>query len=179
MKRLSLALTMVALRFCAVSGHAADAHSRALPKDQVSQAHFPLPPYPYQARQRGLTGDGICRVSFDASGHLVKVVMSTSTGSDILDENTLNFARKNWTGQPNLVTNVPVSYKLTGGLPAKLTGSGSVRVTFDATGHVSKIAVVKSVGSALLDKNTLEYGRANWKGQPNSTVIVPITYKLQ
>ena len=61
---------------------------------------------------------------------------------------------------------------------AHIQGSGSVRVSTDGSGHVVSAVIVQSVGSGLLDNNTLQYAKANWSGPPNSTVVIPITYKL-
>jgi TonB family protein len=60
-----------------------------------------------------------------------------------------------------------------------IEGSGSVRVTTDGSGNVVSAVIVQSVGSGLLDFNTTSFAKANWKGPPNSTVVVPITYRLQ
>lgn len=62
---------------------------------------------------------------------------------------------------------------------ARLQGSGSVRVTFDGSGHVSSAVIEQSVGSGILDNNTISYAKANWTGPPNTTTTVPITYRLQ
>jgi TonB family protein len=62
---------------------------------------------------------------------------------------------------------------------ARLQGSGSVRVVFDGSGHVSSAVIEQSVGSGILDSNTISYAKANWTGPPNTTTTVPITYRLQ
>ena len=54
---------------------------------------------------------------------------------------------------------------------------GSVRATFDGNGHVASVVITKSVGSKILDENTLAYAKKNWTGPPYSTQIVPIYYK--
>jgi TonB family protein len=61
---------------------------------------------------------------------------------------------------------------------AHLQGSGSIRITFDGAGRVSSAAMVQSVGSVILDDNTLSYARANWQGPPNTTATFAITYRL-
>jgi TonB family protein len=66
-----------------------------------------------------------------------------------------------------------------GALMSHIEGSGSVRVYTDSTGHVVKAEIVQSSGSGLLDHNTTSFAVANWVGAPNSTYVVPITYRLQ
>ena len=62
---------------------------------------------------------------------------------------------------------------------AHLTGSGSFRVTFDGSGHVSNISVAQSIGSGILDNAVLQFARGNWTGGPNTAVTVPVTFNLQ
>ncbi len=61
---------------------------------------------------------------------------------------------------------------------AHLQGSGSVHVVFDGSGHVSSAEIVQSVGSGILDNNTVSYAKANWTGPPNTSATAPITYRL-
>lgn len=74
--------------------------------------HTPQPPYPYQARAAHITGSGSVSVTFDGSGHASSVSISQSVGSAILDSNTVQFARANWTGTPNTHVTVPITYRL-------------------------------------------------------------------
>ena len=60
-----------------------------------------------------------------------------------------------------------------------ITGSGAVSITTDGSGQVVSVTIAQSVGSGLLDANTKSFARANWKGPPNSSTTVPITYRLQ
>ena len=62
---------------------------------------------------------------------------------------------------------------------AHITGSGTARATFDASGHCSNVEIVQSAGSAILDMNTKSYGKANWVGPAGQTVTIPVTYRLQ
>ena len=62
---------------------------------------------------------------------------------------------------------------------AHITGSGMARASFDGSGHCSSVTITQSAGSAILDSNTVSFGRANWVGTPNTSVMVPITYRLQ
>ena len=91
----------------------------------VSTAHgntevriaVPRPPYPYQARARSEQGSGLVKASFDESGQCISAEMAPSTGSKILDGNTLNFALAKWrsTGGNKITTTIPVSYQLVSG----------------------------------------------------------------
>ncbi len=76
------------------------------------KAHTPQPPYPYQARAAHITGSGSVSVTFDGSGHASSVSVSQSVGSAILDSNTVQFAKANWTGTPNTHVTVPITYRL-------------------------------------------------------------------
>ena len=59
-----------------------------------------------------------------------------------------------------------------------MTGSGVCRVTFDGSGHVSDASMTQSIGSGILDNNTIQFAKANWSGAPNTTTNVPITYRM-
>ena len=59
-----------------------------------------------------------------------------------------------------------------------LTGSGGVRVTTDATGRVISAEMSPSI-HPLLDQAALSFARSSWKGPPNTTRVVPITFVLQ
>ena len=74
--------------------------------------HTPQPPYPYQARAAHITGSGSVAVTFDGSGHASSVTVSQSAGSGLLDNNTIQFAKANWTGTPNTRVTVPITYRL-------------------------------------------------------------------
>ena len=72
------------------------------------------PPYPFQARARHEQGSGIVNATFDESGHVVSADMARSTGSAILDGNTVNYARSRWrsSGGEKVTTTIPISYGL-------------------------------------------------------------------
>ena len=55
---------------------------------------------------------------------------------------------------------------------------GSVRATFDHSGRVATVVIVKSMGSKILDQNTLTFAKKNWTGPPDTTRDVPIYYKM-
>ena len=61
---------------------------------------------------------------------------------------------------------------------AHLQGSSSVHFTTDASGSVSSVVIVKSAGSAILDSNTQNYVKMNWKGPPNASKTVEFVYQM-
>lgn len=122
--------------------------------------------------------------------------MIKSTGSKLLDENTVDWALKHWSGPPNATDTVPVTYKLIESKPVygfplppypeaavkkHIDGIGQVRVTFDAKGNVISAIIAESTGSAILDANTIKFAKANWHANYGkaATITVPIYYKLQ
>ncbi len=60
----------------------------------------------------------------------------------------------------------------------RLQGSGGVRVTTDATGRITSATMSPSI-HPLLDATALAYARTAWKGPPNTTRVVPITFQLE
>lgn len=62
---------------------------------------------------------------------------------------------------------------------SRVQGSGSVRVSTNAAGSVISVTIAQSVGSGILDANTIAFAKSNWKGPPNATTTVPITYQLR
>ena len=73
----------------------------------------PLPDYPYEAKRRNLTGNGVCVVSVDiATGRVTAARMSQSTGSAMLDKLTVQ-TFKSWRFKPGTVSEVrvPISYE--------------------------------------------------------------------
>ena len=60
----------------------------------------------------------------------------------------------------------------------RLTGSGGVRVTTDATGRVISAEMSPSI-HPILDQVAISYARSSWKGPPNTTKTVPITFVLE
>lgn len=73
---------------------------------------LPKPNYPYQARASRVQGSGSVRVSTSASGNVISATIVQSAGSGVLDSNTIQFAKSNWSGPPNATTTVPITYKL-------------------------------------------------------------------
>jgi len=73
----------------------------------------PLPEYPYEAKRRKLTGNGLCVVTVDtATGTVTNATMFQSTGSAILDKLTTQ-TFKSWRFKPGTVSQVrvPISYE--------------------------------------------------------------------
>ncbi len=62
---------------------------------------------------------------------------------------------------------------------AHVQGSGTVRITTDASGRVVNAAIVQSTGNALLDDHASRAAKNAWSGPPNATTAVPVTYRLQ
>ena len=60
----------------------------------------------------------------------------------------------------------------------RITGSGTAKITTDASGSVSNIEITQSAG-AQLDNALRSFARSNWKGPPNSSRSQPFTYRLQ
>ncbi len=72
---------------------------------------MPRLPNPEEARLH-ITGQGHAKAWFDDKGQCTKVTITVSTGSELLDGNTVAFGWAKWVGPPNLVVNVPITYKL-------------------------------------------------------------------
>ena len=72
------------------------------------------PPYPAQARVTGAQGEGVVKISFDEGGHCVGAEMAPSTGSKILDGNTVNYVKARWrsSGGEKVTTTLSFSYRL-------------------------------------------------------------------
>ncbi len=80
----------------------------------VMRVSAPPPPYPYQARATHVQGHGVITVSFDEHGKASSARMTKSTGSGILDSNSVAFALSNWktSGGKKTTVTVPVNYRL-------------------------------------------------------------------
>ncbi len=78
--------------------------------------YAPLPTYPYEARKARVVGSGVAliRVNSD-TGKVDDVTMEISTGSDLLDNETLNALRR-WRFKPHSTdrAKVPISYSMNG-----------------------------------------------------------------
>ena len=77
---------------------------------------MPAPEYPYEARRRRISGDGVIAVDVSvATGEVTAAVMRKSTGSELLDEAAVRTARR-WRFRPQVVrhVDVPVSFTIRG-----------------------------------------------------------------
>ncbi len=63
------------------------------------------------------------------------------------------------------------------GLAAENDSGTVVRVSTDGNGRVVRVVFLKPI-SPILEKHCREFVLANWKGPPNSTRDVPLSYKL-
>lgn len=194
MKKCSLFLVFT---FCIVCA----ATSQTAPSVPELGIITPGPPYPQAALTAKVSGSGSCSVYFDASGHVDDATMMRSTGSKILDENTVDYARKNWTGRPYRRFIVQLTYRLDNpskraeiivwimvppppypyqAVANKEQGSGTVEVSFDESGNAVNATMTKSTGIDILDKNTVSFIMYAWKssGGKKTTISLPMTYRL-
>lgn len=83
---------------------------------KVLALNAPRPEYPYEARRRKITGEGVALMSIDsASGRVTSVTMVQSTGNAFLDDAAITgFLR--WRFKPGTVSSItcPVTFTLTG-----------------------------------------------------------------
>ena len=63
---------------------------------QISADVAPTPPYPIEARRRGMSGVVTLRVRVDAQGRPVEATVETSSGSRLLDEAARKFVLARW-----------------------------------------------------------------------------------
>ena len=63
-------------------------------------------------------------------------------------------------------------------LASRLPGSGSVRISTDASGNVTNVVITAPI-NPILDSNTRSFARGNWKGPPNATRTVPVIYQIR
>jgi TonB family protein len=76
----------------------------------------PRPQYPYEARRSRITGSGVAVLNVDSTvGSVIDVDMAQSTGSQVLDRETLR-AFRSWRFVPGTPAKVlvPITYTLTG-----------------------------------------------------------------
>lgn len=76
----------------------------------------PRPEYPYEARSRRITGNGVCLVTVDtASGSVTDATMSQSLGNPILDNSAVSTFRR-WRFKPGTVNKVriPITFTMAG-----------------------------------------------------------------
>lgn len=63
-------------------------------------------------------------------------------------------------------------------LAARIQGRGKVEIATDSQGNVVSVTILEPISPAL-DANTREFARANWKGPPNATRIIPVIYQIR
>lgn len=58
-------------------------------------------------------------------------------------------------------------------------GSGTIRLSTDATGKVISATIDQSSGNPLLDHVIAGHAKLNWSGPPNETITIPFTFQLR
>lgn len=96
---------LVAMLLPACAGRAAGDSTRQ------QNWHTPKPSYPVAAIRDRIWGAGVFDVRTGADGHVDAVTIVSSTGSKVLDENTIRFARNHWTGPANTHREIPAIYQ--------------------------------------------------------------------
>ena len=61
---------------------------------------------------------------------------------------------------------------------ARIQGSGAVRISTDSSGKVTSVVIARPI-NPILDAHTRSFALANWKGPPDSTRTVPVSYQLR
>lgn len=75
---------------------------------QISVDVGPPPPYPIEARRRGMSGVVTLRVRVDVQGRPVEAVVETSSGSRLLDEAARKFVLARWHFIPAAQAGMPI-----------------------------------------------------------------------
>lgn len=75
---------------------------------QISTDVAPPPPYPIEARRRGVSGVVTLRVRVDAQGRPVEATVETSSGSRLLDEAARKFVLARWHFIPATQSGTPI-----------------------------------------------------------------------
>ena len=190
MKRLPLVLAVVYGTVCTsgVAQKTSSVPENIIPGDPAADA---------AAMARRASGTGMCRVHFDGDGRVSYAVMTRSTGSMVLDEDTTRSARQNWRGLPSTTMSVPVKYstvpldksntiRYTTPIPEypfwasryHVSGTCLLQALFDAQGGPVYINVLRSCGNKQLDDFTARYASKHWKstGGEESMLTFPVTY---
>jgi TonB family protein len=122
--------------------------------------HAPKPTYPYEARARYEQGSGVAIVTVDvATGQVTNVAMTVSTGSRLLDFETVSTFRQ-WRFKPGTVQKVriPIHYALSrGGAPfvrvyEKARDMREVLAPFVGKGNVIQAPIPRYPGSVWTSK---------------------------
>ncbi len=92
--------------------------SLKMPSARVLAVSAPRPEYPYEARRAKITGNGIAMMVVDpANGVVTDVMMSESTGSQVLDNAAITGFRR-WRFKPGTASQVkvPITFTMTGAM---------------------------------------------------------------
>jgi TonB family protein len=114
LSRNTIIITAVTLLMTALSVLGADADVTVPPEARALMLAMPRPKYPYEARARHITGQGMYEILMDTkSGMVTRVVVVQSTGSKVLDEAAVN-AFSRWRARPGKISRirVPVNFTL-------------------------------------------------------------------
>ena len=91
-------------------------HTPGTPASTDVWASTPNPPYPYKARVNHEEGSGVVKVVFDEKGNALSAAITKSTGSEVLDNNTVRYVVSAWktTGGKKLTASFPRSGLING-----------------------------------------------------------------
>ncbi len=95
-------------------------HAEQYPPPSTDAGYWtPKPVYPFMAQATRAQGAGAVRVTFsNVTGRPIEVIMEQSTGSQLLDSNSIQWAAFQWRwlkpGTGNNVRTVPIKYTLEG-----------------------------------------------------------------
>ncbi|MFM7182960.1 MAG: TonB family protein [Verrucomicrobiales bacterium] len=80
----------------------------------IGSGRFPLPPYPAEARRRGIEGKVMLLVEVSASGRPGVPRIESTSGSSSLDRAALDWIRARWRWDPGPVRyyRIPISYQI-------------------------------------------------------------------
>ena len=172
-------------------------------KARALAVYSPKPPYPYEARAKGMTGAGFVILSVDpSSGVVTAAQMERSMGHKLLDDAALATFRQ-WRFRPGTVSKVriPIRYSLgrfhvyvralgdTSWLKNAtlwflpdypyeattrgVTGSGVGILNVDSRGFVTSALMLKSTGQEILDGAAIKAFR-EWRFKPGTPNTVKI-----
>jgi TonB family protein len=165
--------------------------------------YAPRPEYPYEARAKWLTGDGLVQLDVDPrTGFVTSAKMLSSTGHKILDDAALEAFRQ-WRFQPGSINKVkvPITFAMRrtpsdepGALALYaprpqypyaarargLTGRGLVLLNVNPqTGYVTSARTLETTRHKILDDAALE-AFSQWRFQPGrvTKVKIPIAFTM-
>ena len=184
---------------------AEDSKPRRLSEEQAHALaiYSPKPPYPVEARAKGMTGAGFVIVNVDPSSGVVRAAqMERSMGNKLLDDTALATFRQ-WRFRPGTVSKVHIEIRYSLGrfhvyvralgdtpwlknatywfLPdypyeatiRGATGSGVGILNVDSRGFVTSALMLKSTGQEVLDGAAIRAFR-EWRFKPGTPNRVEI-----